>query len=122
MRPRRRTVADKAWKRAERRVAELTGGRRLGPSGRNTADVINGWLACEVKERAELPRWLAEAVGQAVRNAPAGMLPVVILHELGRRHVDDVVMLRLGDFREWFIGQDPAGGQLAEVIGNERAT
>jgi hypothetical protein len=26
----------------------------------------------------------------------------VVLHEAGQRHADDLVVLRLGDFQDWF--------------------
>ncbi len=53
-------------------------------------------------DRQRLPSWLQAAMAQARANAPAGRLPVVILHKLGQRHDDDLVVLRLADFEEWF--------------------
>ena len=41
-------------------------------------------------------------MAQAVRNAPDGKVPLVIVHVSGCRHTGDLVMLRLGDFEDWF--------------------
>ena len=71
-------VMDKRWKRHEREIARLLGGQRLPNNGRGQADVISGSLAVEVKCR-ELPQWLVNALAQAERNAPVGMVPVVVL-------------------------------------------
>jgi hypothetical protein len=57
-------------------------------------------FAVEVKHRKELPRWIKDAMAQAVRCAAAGQVPVVVLHELGARHDNDLVIIRLGDLEE----------------------
>jgi hypothetical protein len=101
----------KAWKDTERAIAQRLGGRRVGNSGRNTEDVAHRWLSIEAKERESLPAWLKAAVAQARANAPAGRLPLAILHELGARHDGDFVVLTLRDFQEWF-GDVPPGDAL----------
>ncbi len=85
------------WKQAERRVATITGGKRTGPTGRNTPDVEHDVLAPEVKHRATLPAWLHAAIHQAERNAPANRTPCVVLHEAGQRYDDCYVVLKLSD-------------------------
>jgi len=94
-----------AWKQHEREVAKLVNGVRVGPSGKATADVVSDWAVVEAKERKTVPAWLKGAVDQAERAA-AGFtsprLPVVVLHEFGGRHVDDLVVMRAGEFRAWF--------------------
>lgn len=93
------------WKRTEREVARLLGGRRVPITGRargDAPDVAHPWLSIEVKERSSLPRWLLTALRQARAAARDGQLPVVVLHQTGQRHNDDLVVLRLADFREWF--------------------
>jgi precorrin-3B methylase len=57
-------------------------------------------LAVEVKHRKELPAWLKEAMVQAEAAARDGKVPVVVLHEAGCRHEQDLVVLRLGDLEE----------------------
>ncbi len=91
---------DKAWKRCERKIAKRLNGQRVGPSGTSTADVVNPYLAVECKERKELPVWLKSAMSQAVAAAKERQLPVVVLHELGARHGNDLVVVRLGDFED----------------------
>lgn len=93
-----------AWKRTERDVAKKLGGQRTSKAGQgtNAPDVETESWSIEVKHRQDLPLWLSKAMAQAARNASDGKLPLVVLHESGRRHVDDLVMLRLGDFEAWF--------------------
>ena len=98
-------MPDRAWKRTERKIARRLGGERLPVNGRgNQPDVESPWLAVEVKHRRRLPVWLTAAVAQAVAGAAEGHLPVVVLHEAGRRHAEDIVCLRLADFEQWFGG------------------
>lgn len=95
-----------AWKDTERRIARLLHGERTGNRGAATEDVAHIWLSVEVKHRRQLPSWLTAAMQQAQRNAPAGRLPIVVLHAHGTRGANDVVCLRLADFLDWF-GNDP---------------
>ena len=95
-------MADKTWKAVEREIARRLGGRRVGCTGQATADVETPWLAAEIKTRKLLPRWLLDAIEQAVGAADDGRLPIVVLHQKGHRHDNDIVVLRLGDFEAWF--------------------
>jgi len=97
-------VSDRTWKANERAIARRLGGQRVGNRGSNTEDVAHPWLSIEVKSRRVLPAWLVAAVAQARRNASAGRLPLVVLHQVGRRHDDDLVLLTLADFEAWFGG------------------
>lgn len=93
------------WKQAERSAAKLLDGRRVGPSGRATADVESDWAAVEVKTRKTLPAWLKDAVKQAEGAACATVtpkLPVVVLHEVGGRHADDLVLVPMSAFVAWY--------------------
>lgn len=87
---------------AEAAVAKYLGAERIAGSGKR--DLDGGWLCCEVKERQTPTRWLLALVAQAVRLAKPGQLPIGVLHFLGQRHDDDLVVMRLADFREWFGG------------------
>lgn len=89
------------WKSVERAIAKRLNGKRLGATGKATADVVNDWLSVEVKHRRVLPDWLKDALGQAA-NGAEGRLPIVVLHESGQRHADDLVLMRLADFEDWF--------------------
>ena len=98
-------MSDKSWKRSERRVAAILGGERVPITGRqrgDAPDIRHAWLSPEVKHRAKLPNWLDDSLAQARAAARDGQLPIVVLHEAGRRHDDNLVLVRLGDFREWF--------------------
>ena len=95
-------MANTTWKASERAIAKRLGGERVGNRGCNTEDVAHDWLSVEVKTRKSLPAWLRDAMAQAERNAPAGRLPMVVLHQVGQRHDKDLVVLSLGDFETWF--------------------
>lgn len=94
----------KRWKSTERGVAEYMGGERTSNAGLGSAvpDVETPAYSVEVKDRAALPAWLTGAMAQAVRNCTAGKMPLVVWHEKGNRRPDDLVMVRLGDFVQWF--------------------
>ena len=83
-------------KDAERAVARLLNGLRVGILGK--ADVITEQFAIEVKERGKLPALIMKAYQQAQKNTINGKIPIVVLHQLGSRHEDDFVMMKLSDF------------------------
>lgn len=99
------------WKHAERRVANLLDGDRVGPSGTSTADVVTPWAAVEVKHRRRLPAWLLNAVDQARQAANELQIPLAVLHQEGQRYDDCIVAMRMADFIEFYgdpQGNDPA--------------
>ena len=102
-------MTDKTWKQTERAVARRLNGRRQGATGRTGADVVNDWLAVEVKHRRRLPQWLKNALAQAKSGASEQRLAIAVLHEAGQRHSDDLVVLRLADFEDWFGEVRPEG-------------
>ncbi len=94
-------MADPAWKRTERAIAQRLGGRRVPVSGRArgaTPDVAHARWSVEVKQRQTLPAWLETALEQAQAAARNGQVPIVVLHAAGQAHARDVVLLRLADF------------------------
>ena len=104
----------RSWKRSESRIASLVGGERVPVSGRgrgDNPDIAHDWLSPEVKSQRTLPLWLRTAMVQAMMAKRDGQLPVVILHESGRRHDQSIVCIRLSDFVEWFGGSPPAVGE-----------
>jgi hypothetical protein len=100
------SIAHDRGARAERAAARLLGGKRTGNLGTAAADVtIGDWAVVEVKSRATLPAWLKHAVQQAevaASQAVSPRLPIVQLHEVGGRVVDDLIVLRAGEFRSWY--------------------
>lgn len=102
-------MASRAWKDAEKGVADLLGGERVSNSklGLRSSDVETPVYSVEVKSRKELPNWLVNAVGQAHRNAAHGKLPLVVLHQVGCRRMNDLVIVRMDEFIEWFGEPEP---------------
>lgn len=110
-------MADKSWKASERAVANVLGGRRVPVTGRargDVPDVAHRWLSIEVKSRESLPKWLLEAMSQARAAAGISQLPIVVLHEVGTRHANDLVVLRLADFTAWFVSDLTPPGDMVE--------
>lgn len=84
-------------KRTEKAIAKITGGKRLGILGRD--DVQAGAFSIEVKDRVSFVG--ATFMQQAIRNCPEGKTPLVIVHQTGSRHTDDIVLMRLADWIDW---------------------
>ena len=79
-------MSDKAWKRFERRVAEmLPGGRRVPVAdAESMLDVLSDLpLGGECKHRRRLPRLLTDALTQASDGCLEGQHPVVALGQHG---------------------------------------
>ena len=70
--------------------------------GLQTPDVETTAYSVEVKSRKRLPAWLEDAVCQAEAHATPGKLAIVVLHQTGRRHDNDLVVVRLSGFVAWF--------------------
>jgi hypothetical protein len=88
------------WKRTERQIAGLIGGQRVPVTGRargDAPDIAHERFSVEVKERAQLPGWLHDAMAQAVAAARGEQLPVAILHERGQRYRECYAVIRLAD-------------------------
>ena len=69
---------DMNWKRFERKVAEISGGKRIPVNGRKELDVKHPHLGIECKYRKHLPKWLFKhAWGQAVSGSDPSQIPVV---------------------------------------------
>ena len=83
-------------KAAERAVAKALGGLRIGTMSREDIH-FDGPFSAEVKSRAAFVA--CEWMEQAVRNAPDGKTPLVVVHVRGKRHAEDLVILRLADWK-----------------------
>lgn len=79
-------MATKTWKNIEKKVAGITGGKRVGNRGTNTQDVDTDGVpgvdrfSIECKHSANLPAWLRDGYAQAQRNAPNGKQPLLVVH------------------------------------------
>ena len=105
-------MSERRWKRTEREVATVLGGQRVPVSGRargDQPDIRHPWLSVECKSCQSIPIWLREAMAQAKAAAMPNQLPIVVLHEVGQRHGEDIVLLRLADFTAWFGGGETCG-------------
>jgi len=90
----------RTFKGTERAIARILGAKRTGQFG--GADVTGDWLVAEVKHRQSVPAWLRAAVTQAQRNAGELQLPIAVIHEQGGRHDEDLVVMTLKTWLEWF--------------------
>src|SRR5687767_4529305 len=94
----------KDWKQAERRIANILGGRRILVSGRargDRPDIEHDTLSVEVKSRKSLPAWLENAMQQAKAASKNGELPVAVLHQDGKRYTEALVVISLKDFVDY---------------------
>lgn len=91
------------WKRRERQVAAILGGKRTGPTGRDDVDVQHPLVAVEVKARKALPVWAMQCLEQArsARSA-GGKPPIAVLIGRGMRIDDGLVVITVRDFRDLF--------------------
>ena len=97
----------KDWKACERKIAALLGGERVPVSGRGrgySPDIRHERLSIEVKSRKKLPAWVEDAMKQAEASAKDEQLPIVALHQDGRRYADSLVVLRFEDFSDYLKG------------------
>lgn len=103
----------RTFKGVERSIAKRLNGERTGHTG--GADVVTDWLCVEVKSRKTLPQWIRDAIAQAKRNAGIEQLALAILHQVGQRHDGDLVVMTLADFENWFGGDGPGPGAMADA-------
>jgi hypothetical protein len=101
------TQSRATWKQAERRAAALVAGRRVPVSGRIEAqvDIVHEDWSFEHKNWSSLPKRVTDALGQAEaaevyarrlgREKPA----VLIVHEVGSRHEQSLVVMRMTTFK-----------------------
>lgn len=107
-------MTDRPWKRNERAIAARLGGRRVPVTGRargDQPDIDHPLWAVEAKTRRTLPAWLHDALAQARAAARPGQVPIVVLHQTGQHHADDLVVLRLADFVDLVGDLGPGAAQ-----------
>lgn len=93
-------MGEKLWKRRERKAARALGGKRTSEPGKSSPDGTAGAYIVECKLRDELPQWIKDGLATAQGHASGKQLGLLILHEKGA--YDDLVVLSLKDFKEWF--------------------
>jgi len=87
-------------KELEREISKLLGGKRIGILG--CEDIEHPVWSIETKERKRLS--IEAFMLQAERNTPIHKTPLLVLHQLGKEHKNDIVCMRLKDFQEWHGG------------------
>jgi hypothetical protein len=72
--------------------------------GRGSApDIAHPLYSIEVKHRESLPQWLFDAMAQAIASMKSEeQLPIVVLHQKGQAIGQCFVIIRLGDFVDWY--------------------
>jgi hypothetical protein len=68
--------------------------------GLKSPDVTSDTYCVEVKLRSKLPQWIKDGLATARGHASEHQLGLLFLHEKGAR--DDLVVLSLHDFKDWF--------------------
>ena len=108
-------MSEKAFKRTERAVAARLGGKRVPITGRqrgDVPDVAHPLYSVEVKHRQSIPAWLKDAVSQAVAASTPQQIPIVVLHEAGQRHGNDLVVIPLSEFTAWYGAVSTPEGEM----------
>ena len=92
------------WKNIERRIARMFGTRRIGTrEGGPAPDFENSWVVGEVVCHA-VPRWILEELAQAERRVTERpKLRLLVIHEKGQDLDNALVVMRLSQFRDWFL-------------------
>jgi len=82
-------------KDAERAVAKMLGGKRIGLMGGE--DVFHPTYSIEVKSTKSFVgrKWML----QCIKNNKDNKIPMVVVHQANTRHEDDLVMIRMKDFK-----------------------
>ena len=91
------------WKDHERQLARAIDGRRNGNQGIAIADVENDWLCIEAKSWKGGAKRIEAALQQAERAAHDNQLAIAVIHTVGRRHCNDLVIIRWGEFLERYV-------------------
>ena len=92
------TTRQRRGSQHERATAAAFGGERIAGVGRR--DVSCERWSIECKSRQKLPLWLVGAMEQAERQRRPDTVALVVLHALGERHDEDLVVLRRKEFVE----------------------
>jgi len=113
------------WKSIERRVARLFGTKRIGTREGGPAPDFEGTFFVGEVVCHEIPKWILEELAQAeLRKTDREKLRLLVVHQKGQDLDQALVVLRLGQFRDWFLGNGsistrPRGRSL--ILGQNRA-
>ncbi len=83
-------------KRNERAVAELFDDKATGAlSGEDVPHELFS-IECKSRKAFTATGWM----DQAVKNCPEGKVPIVVVHVNNQRHDNDLVLMRMKDFKQ----------------------
>ena len=91
------------WKSIERAVCKLFGGVRRWKGEEGNDCVNTGHWSVECKHGKQVPKKLEKYMLQAEGDASEDEVAVVVMHREGMNIMDSYVMMRLRDFREWYL-------------------
>ena len=91
------------WKGIERAVCKIFGGVRRWKGEEGNDCVGTGMFSLEVKHGKQVPKKLEVYMLQAEGDCIEDEIPVVVMHREGMPLLNSYVMLRLKDFREWYL-------------------
>ena len=106
-------MPDQNWKKWERQVCNDFGGTRAWEIAEECEGT--GMWAPEAKYRKKIPNWLEDMMCQAEAQAHDNQLPLVCLTEKQRRRRDALVIIRYGDFLDWYV-HGPLDASPAEEV------
>jgi hypothetical protein len=106
----------RTWQTAERRIAQMLGLRKVGNRGTSTPDAVGGHLVAEIKHRRSrgIPQWAMDALQGARQHAGPHRLGVLVVHREGQRYEDSILLMRLGDYADWYVS--PMAGATDEEL------
>ena len=91
------------WKSIERAVCKMFGGVRRWKGEEGNDCVGTGHWSVECKHGKQVPRKLEKYMLQAEGDASEDEVAVVVMHREGTNIMNSYVMMRLKDFREWYL-------------------
>ncbi len=101
-------------KRNQVMIAKLLDGDNRGIIGKEDVRVDNKYYI-ECKEREELPKFLTKMLGQAKYNCPENKVPVVQIHTLGSKYMDDLIIIPMYHFIELIKGGSLNGEDISTI-------
>lgn len=82
----------------EKYIAKALGGTRIGTMGGEDVHMDSPWsIECKSRKAFVACGWME----QAKRNSK-GKTPLVIVHVHESKHDEDLVMIRLKDWKDWY--------------------
>jgi len=91
------------WKAIERAICKMFGGTRRWKGEAGNDCVGAGLFSIEIKHGKQVPKKLEKYMQQTEGDCTEDCIPVVVMHPLGANILDSYVMMRLKNFREWYL-------------------